>query len=288
MALLLAPDATNAAPAARSLRTGNVGLVAVFGAAAGFPGDCLGVTLWADDFSGRFVDGYVPLTEAGCGDVEGVVLGGDQVLLDTDRTLVVDLGPVPPLPFAPAFQVQNTAGDSGLYSVGQGVIVDPSELATAVPGPLLPFGGDLLVLDGDVFTAVPQPTPRPGGCEPGPNVLCLAGGRFRVEAGFAETAGEPPVSATLNPGWSVPVGPIEINDPPEEGGFWLFDENNLEMIVKVFNGCDINDRFWVFTSLLVETTAEVTVTDTLSGETLALPQVPFEAVSDTQAFATCP
>jgi hypothetical protein len=246
------------------------------------------VTLWADDFSGRFVDGYVPLTEAGCGDVEGVVLGGDEVLLHTDRTLVVSLGPVPPLPFAPAFQVQNAAGDSGLYSVGQGVIVDPSGLATAVPGLLLQFGGDLLILDGDVFTAVPQPPPRPGVCEPGPNVLCLAAGRFQVEAGFAETTGEPPGSATVNPGWSVPVGSADVADSSPAGGFWFFDENNIEMIVEVFNGCDINDRFWVFTSLLVEATAEVTVTDTLSGETLALPQVPFQAVSDTQAFATCP
>jgi len=288
MALLRAPDATNAAPSARAVGPLGVGLVGVFGAAAGFPGDCLGVTLWAEDFSGRFVDGYIPLTEAGCGDVEGVVLGGDQVLLFTDRTLVVDLGTVPPLPFAPAFQVQNTPGDAGLYSVGQGVIIDPFGLATAVPGLFLPFGGDLFSIDGGVFTAISQPRPQPGVCEPGPNLLCLAGGRFQVEASFQRAAGGLGGGTVAAPGVSVPVGAIEINDPPDEGGFWFFDENNLELVVKVFNGCQINDRFWVFTSLLVDADAEVTITDTVSGDTLPLPQMPFEAVTDTQAFATCP
>ena len=86
----------------------------------------------------------------------------------------------------------------------------------------------------------------------------------------------------------MPVGSAEVEDAPSEGGFRLFDENTLELVIKVFNGCDSNDRFWVFTSLLVEVTAEVTVTDTLTAEALALPQVPFEAVSDTQALATCP
>lgn len=288
MALLQAPDATNAAPSARSLRTGDVSLVAVFGAAAGFPGDCLGVTLWAEDFSGRFVDGYIPLTEAGCGDVEGAVLGEDQVLLFTDRTLVIDLGPIPRLPFAPAFQVQNTPGDSGLYSVGQGVIIDPSGLATAVPGLFLPFGGGLFSIEGGVFTAVSEPRPQPGACEPGPNVLCLAGGRFQVEATFQRAAGGLAGGTVSAPGVSVPVGPIEINDPPDEGGFWFFDENNVELVVKVFNGCKINGSFWVLTSLLVDADAEVTITDTVSGDTLPLPQMPFEAVTDTEAFATCP
>lgn len=128
-----------------------------------------------------------------------------------------------------------------------------------------------------VFFNLLGPLGEAGTCAPDADTLCLAGGRFRVEAAWRTAKGQGPASA------------VSLGD--DSGGFWFFDEDNLELTVKVLNACAGYDRFWVFASGLTDVEVRVTVTDT---ETRHVRQYfnprgkPFAPVQDTDAFATCP
>lgn len=73
--------------------------------------------------------------------------------------------------------------------------------------------------------------------------------------------------------------------------FFFFDENNVELVVKVLDGCAINERFWVFAAGLTDVEVTVTVLDTSSGQVWTY-ENPFGAdfppLKDVEAFATCP
>ncbi len=53
----------------------------------------------------------------------------------------------------------------------------------------------------------------------------------------------------------------------DRGGlFWFFAPDNPEMLVKVLDGCGVNQRFWVFYAAGTDAGLTVTVTDTATGE----------------------
>lgn len=119
----------------------------------------------------------------------------------------------------------------------------------------------------------------PGTCAASPTALCLKNGRFRVSATFATPAG---ASGTAQ---AVPL-------TGDTGYFWFFNSANVEMVVKVLDGCPVNNRFWVFAGGLTNVEVRMTVVDTLAGTS---PKVytnplrtPFQPIQDTEAFATCP
>ena len=52
----------------------------------------------------------------------------------------------------------------------------------------------------------------------------------------------------------------------KKGGLlWYFDAANPEVLVKVLNGCGINDRFWVYMAATTNVGFVVTITDTQTG-----------------------
>jgi hypothetical protein len=117
-----------------------------------------------------------------------------------------------------------------------------------------------------------------GACTPNATTLCLNNGRFRVTATFATNAGQ------SGNGMAVP-------ETSDTGLFWFFSANNIEMILKVVNGCALNSRYWVFAGGLTNVAVTMTVTDTSNGtqRTYSNPQgVAFQPIQDTSAFATCP
>ena len=117
-----------------------------------------------------------------------------------------------------------------------------------------------------------------GACTPNATTLCLNNGRFRVTATFATSAGQ------SGNGMAVP-------ETSDTGMFWFFSANNIEMILKVVNGCALNSRYWVFAGGLTNVAVTMTVTDTANGtfKTYTNPQgVAFQPIQDTDAFATCP
>jgi hypothetical protein len=77
----------------------------------------------------------------------------------------------------------------------------------------------------------------------------------------------------------------------DTGAFWFFSLSNVEMVIKVLNGCDFNSRYWTFAGGLTDVNVIMTVTDTQTGsvKTYTNPQgTPFQPIQDTSAFATCP
>jgi photosystem II stability/assembly factor-like uncharacterized protein len=108
--------------------------------------------------------------------------------------------------------------------------------------------------------------------------LFLSNERFKVDVTWHTADGKS--------GSGMPVA--LTNDT---GYFWFFAGSNVEMVVKVLRGCDLNSNYWVFAGGLTDVETVVTVTDTLTGKikTYTNPQkTPFQPVQDTSAFATCP
>lgn len=118
----------------------------------------------------------------------------------------------------------------------------------------------------------------PPHCQPGPNTLCLNDGRFEVVADWTDF--------DLNEGDATAN---QINDG--SGEFWFFNPNNVELLVKVIDGCDQFGHYWFFAGGLTNVELTLEVTDTLADETLEYENAlgdPFAPVLDTTAFATCP
>jgi hypothetical protein len=115
-------------------------------------------------------------------------------------------------------------------------------------------------------------------CVPGNNTLCLGDGRFQVTATFQNGN----AAATTAP--AVPVS-------GDSGYFWFFDPANVEVTVKVINGCTNNHRFWFFTGGMTNVRVDLTVTDTRTGlvRTYTNPRgQAYRTVLDSAAFNSCP
>src|SRR5688572_14083868 len=83
-------------------------------------------------------------------------------------------------------------------------------------------------------------------CTANDTTLCLNSGRFEVRAVWELTNG------TSGQAHAVAL-------TPDTGYFWFFDQENVELIVKVLNGCGLNSRYWVFAGGLTNVRTTITV-----------------------------
>jgi hypothetical protein len=63
------------------------------------------------------------------------------------------------------------------------------------------------------------------------------------------------------------------------------------VMVKVLNGCGLNNRWWLFSAATTNVFYRLEVTDVTTGTSkiyFNYPGPPAPAVTDTDAFATCP
>ncbi|MEM1245257.1 MAG: hypothetical protein AAGK22_02735 [Acidobacteriota bacterium] len=114
-------------------------------------------------------------------------------------------------------------------------------------------------------------------CLTDPNDLCLGGSRFHVQIDWRAANGD------AGAGEATPL-------TTDSGFFWFFSPSNLEVVVKVLDGCDVNGHFWVFAGGLTDVEATVIVIDTLTGterEYFNPLKTPFPAVRDITAFGGC-
>ena len=105
----------------------------------------------------------------------------------------------------------------------------------------------------------------------------LPGGRFAVAArwrDFQDGSGS---------GVAVPL----TNDT---GAFWFFDQENLELVVKVLDGTAVNGHYWVFYGALSNVAYTLEVTDTTSGRAVsyANPSGEFASAGDVEALPAAP
>lgn len=125
---------------------------------------------------------------------------------------------------------------------------------------------------------LPAATPP---CSPGPTRLCLGHGRFAVEVFWWTKEG------VAGPGRAVPLDGAAGD---ETGLFWFFDAANVELVVKILDGCALNARTWIFAGGLTNVRVRTTVTDTATGQVrdyANLAGAPFAPLQDTAAFANC-
>ena len=93
-------------------------------------------------------------------------------------------------------------------------------------------------------------------CRAGEEFLCLRESRFEVQVHWKnnDRAGD------YGFGRSVPV---EVSD--ESGLFWFFSPANIELVVKVLDGREIDDHHWVFYGALSDVEYWITVQDVVAG-----------------------
>jgi hypothetical protein len=111
-----------------------------------------------------------------------------------------------------------------------------------------------------------------------PQSLRLDNNRFQVD-----------VSWQTSDGKSGTGMPVSLTG--DTGYFWFFDSSNIELMIKVLNGCGLGGHYWVFAGGLTNVHTVITVTDTATSATKKYRNplgTPFQPLQDTSAFATCP
>jgi CSLREA domain-containing protein len=201
-------------------------------------------------------------------------------------------------------------GSSNVFGVGESCLAGPTDRAGTLAAPLDPRLGPLADNGGPTPTHALLPgspaldlappgscpptdqrrRPRPEfgfrcdagafevspGCQPSDEALCLTGNRFRATVRWT-------AQGDSGAGRAIPL-------TSDTGAFWFFDPDNLEMEIKVLNGCGLNDRFWIFLSGLTDVEVEVTVEDTATGQTWEHRHAggsPLPTLLDTGALGGC-
>ncbi len=121
-------------------------------------------------------------------------------------------------------------------------------------------------------------TPDQAPCQTDATHLCLAGGRFRVQASWRTGSGRAGTAQAARL-------------TAASGTFSFFDATNVELVVKVLDGCAVDGSFWVFAAGLTDVEVTLTVTDVRAGgvRTYHSPAgTPFAPIEDTLAFPACP
>jgi len=125
----------------------------------------------------------------------------------------------------------------------------------------------------------------PNSCFPDDGTLCiddrLGDRRFKVEVAFSTSSGG---------GASGTARAVSLADKGmgRAGLFWFFSYDNPELLIKVLNGCGLNDRFWVFYSAGTDVGLTLTVTDTETGHTFVRTNADHHPVETVQATDALP
>ena len=128
----------------------------------------------------------------------------------------------------------------------------------------------------ETFTITGSTTPTV--CTPSTTTMCLNNNRFAVRVSWRTAAGQTGQGQA-------------IKYTADSGLFWFFGSENIEMLVKVLNACGLNDRYWLFAAATTDVEYTITVTDTKNNTTKTYFHgvgTPAPAITDTNAFATCP
>ncbi|HEX4956340.1 MAG TPA: hypothetical protein VF017_23380 [Thermoanaerobaculia bacterium] len=187
-----------------------------------------------------------------------------------------------PIYFPRLFQLSPTTfasrGEQSAIGLPPPCTLEPSYASPLVVEPLA-AGDYTLVLLADGFSGGSQLSfSFPFRVEPvSSEELTLRGGRF-----------------VLRTSWRTAVG-LEgtgraIGLTADTGAFWFFDPANLELMVKLVDGCGVNSHFWLLAGGLTDVGVTLTVEDTLTGvsRTWSNPvSTPFEPLQDVLAFP-CP
>ena len=182
---------------------------------------------------------------------------------------------------------RGAVGENGpiVYDFSGQVVNNPSGTVTFLdtnpPPNLVP---DLLANPAGFFTDIEASAAGPAIRGQFPNFL-----NDRNTVGALNDRFKYSVEAQNAAGQTVSGGAGRVADG--QSLFDFFEPDNWELLVKVLDGCDTNDHFWVFYAGTTDLEYTVIVTDTETEQTRRYTHrlgMPAPAVTDTDAFATCP
>lgn len=131
--------------------------------------------------------------------------------------------------------------------------------------------------DGAIVGTVAGLTDPLGSCSNTSDRLCLAD-RFTVTVDWM---------TNTDSGDATAVPP----NSKDTGLFWFFGADNWEVMVKVLPVCGfLNDRVWVFIAASTDQGYEITVRDSLTGQSVTYSKLvgpPAPAITDTNALDVC-
>jgi plastocyanin len=107
--------------------------------------------------------------------------------------------------------------------------------------------------------------------------LCLSGGRFQIEATLAAADGS-----------TGRAHPVALTS--DSGYFWFYEPDNVELAVKVLNGCGVNGNYWVFAGGLTNLAVAINVIDAETGLVKKYSSslgTAFQPILDTAALEAC-
>ena len=116
-----------------------------------------------------------------------------------------------------------------------------------------------------------------GTCVADATTRCLRDSRYAVRAEWW-TGGEEPQTGAAR------VVRLGTN---ESGLFQFFERENWEILIKVLDGCAVNDHVWVFGASSTDLGYRIEVTDTATNEVREYrnePGAPAPAIADVKAF----
>lgn len=154
-------------------------------------------------------------------------------------------------------------GDVRAFPVDSVLGFDPDELDA---GPA--------TLDRLAFAATPDSTPglTPPLCGTTENQLCLTD-RFSVTVEWEDFR-----SGDTGVGQTIPL-------TRDTGSFWFFDDENVELVVKVLDARAVNGHFWVFYGSLTDVGFTLTVRDENTGAERTFVNPPGRMASDADVRA---
>ena len=141
--------------------------------------------------------------------------------------------------------------------------------------PLTP--GRLLVAN-DASNGVLERTATLPACTDSEKAWCARGGRYLLTVDWKDPLG--------NKGRATKV----VTGSEDSGLFYFFDSNNWELLVKVLDGCGINQRQWLFAAGTTDVEYQLRVEDRWTGQIRHYFNPAGQAaaaITDTDAFAGC-
>jgi subtilisin family serine protease len=156
--------------------------------------------------------------------------------------------------------------------------IEESALDRGAPGFDALYGYGVLQADA-ALTRLDEIVAEEGtGCVASPARLCLLGNRFAVEVTWTDYAGRDGAGI---------VHPLS----DESGLFWFFAPGNLELLVKMVDGCSFNGQYWVYAAATTDVEYHLTVTEVATGAVRRFDNTlgtASPAFTSTDAFACAP
>jgi hypothetical protein len=137
------------------------------------------------------------------------------------------------------------------------VVAVPAVLLLSLAGPLQAGESEAMATEPEAETdsvvpLISEAEADDGDCVESETVMCLQDGRYEVTVGWTTLSGE--------------TGPAKVARPRtrDSGLFYFFSYNNWEVLLKVLDGCAVNQHHWVYAASATDLGLNMVVRDTVT------------------------